>query len=134
MHPPFALAILLLTLSVAGSAAQVNKLTVLTDGITFDSDYDNGSLRAVSSPSSGNFDCTIYNESGEKGSRKYWFRFTMDGVASRSVTLDIDHSQNPRPFLRILDPGPSTWRSSIQQPARWQTRAISPSVRTTWSR
>ena len=89
---------------------QVNKLTSTVDGITFDSDYDNGSLRAVFSPSTGNFNLSIYTEPGEIGSRKYWFRFTMDGVSGRSINLNIDHAENPRPFLRILDPTTSSWR------------------------
>lgn len=103
----FAVAILV---SLAPVGAQTNKVTVTLDGITFDSAYDNGSLADVSRRSSDDYDATIFTESGEKGTSKYWFRFTMSGVAGRTVTLHLDHTQNPMPFLRIMDPGPGAWR------------------------
>jgi len=93
-----------------GALAQPNKLTTTIDGITFDSAYDNGSLEAVSRRSLNDYDATIYTETGEKGTRKYWFRFIMSGVAGRTVTLHLDHAQNPLPFLRILNPGPGAWQ------------------------
>ncbi len=34
----------------------------------------------------------------------------MSGVAGLTVTLHIDHSQNPVPFIRIVNPGPGAWR------------------------
>ena len=90
--------------------AQPNKLTATLDGITFDSAYDNGSLGSIARQALDDYDLGTYVETGEKGTRQYWFRFTMTGVAGRNVTLHIDHTQNPVPFLRILDPGPGAWR------------------------
>jgi hypothetical protein len=90
--------------------AATTKMTATFDGITFDSAYDNGSLAGLSRRAANDYDATLYTDSGEKGTAKYWFRFTMTGVAGRTVTLHLDHSQNPVPFLRILDPGPGAWR------------------------
>lgn len=97
-------------LPIPGALAQPNKLTTTLDGITFNSAYDNGSLAGVSRRALNDYDATIYTETGEKGTRKYWFRFTLNGVAGRLVRLRIDHTQNPLPFVRILDPGPGAWR------------------------
>jgi len=82
-------------------AASPQKITKTVDGITFTSDYDNGSLEDVSSVGIDEFDCTIYEEPGALGTAKYWFRFKMTGVAGRTITLNIDHSRNPRPVISL---------------------------------
>ena len=92
------------------AAAQSNKLTATLDGITFDSSYDNGSLAAISKLALNEYDTTLYTDTGEKGPAEYWFRFTMSGVAGRTITIHLDHTHNPVPFLRVLDPGPGAWR------------------------
>jgi hypothetical protein len=97
-------------MSVPWVHGQPNKITVTLDGITFDSAYDNGSLAGVSRRAYGDYDATIFTESGEQGTSRYWFRFTMSGVADRTITLRLDHTHNPVPFLRILVPGPGPWR------------------------
>jgi len=90
--------------------AQPNKLTATLDGITFNSAYDNASLGGLSRRALDDYDATLYTETGEKGTRQYWFRFTMSGVAGRTVTLHLDHAQNPVPFVRVVNPGPGAWR------------------------
>jgi hypothetical protein len=83
-------------------SANAQKITTTLQGITFDSNYDNGSLLAVVSAAGTNtFNCTIYTESGERGTAAYWFRFRMTGVAGRAVTLNITHTQNPRPVVSV---------------------------------
>ncbi|MCD6386333.1 hypothetical protein J7M23_11220, partial [Candidatus Sumerlaeota bacterium] len=77
------------------------KITKTVQGITFTSDYDNGSLEDVTSGGLNVFDCTIYEEPGALGSRKYWFRFKMMGVAGRTITLNIEHTQNLRPVISL---------------------------------
>ncbi len=88
-------------------AASPQKITKTVDGITFTSDYDNGSLEDVSSVGIDEFNCTIYGEPGALGTAKYWFRFKMTGVAGRTITLNIDHSRNPRPVISLDG---VTWR------------------------
>jgi len=96
-----------------GGASLPQKITVFSNGVTFNSDYDNGSLAAVSY--NGNvsgresYDCDIYVESGEIGPRSYWFRFTMDGVSNGSYNLNIDHSDSPFPAIRFFSSSTSTW-------------------------
>lgn len=75
------------------------KITKTVQGITFTSDYDNGSLEDVTSGGLNVFNCKIYEEPGALGSRKYWFRFKMTGVAGRTITLNIEHPSNPRPVI-----------------------------------
>lgn len=84
------------------------KITKTLQGITFDSDYDNGSLLDVAEAGSNEFNCSIYTDSGELGAAQYWFRFRMSGVAGRTITLNIDHGDNPRPVVRFGAGG--TWR------------------------
>ena len=95
---------------LAPASAQTNKLTLTFDGITFNSAYDNGSLAGVSRRAANDYDATLLTDIGESGTARYWFRFTMSGVAGRIVTLHLDHSQNPVPFLRVLDSRAGTWR------------------------
>ena len=57
-----------------------NKLTKTIQGVTFDSAYDNGSLANVVSGGNHIFNGTLYTETGEQGTSKYWFRFRMDGL------------------------------------------------------
>jgi hypothetical protein len=106
--------ILVLTLALLLVAnlgfAQANKITTTFDGITFDSSYDNGSIAGITRRAENDYDALLFTEVGEKGTAKYWFRFTMTGVSNRTITLHLDHAQNPRPFLRALDPNPSNWR------------------------
>lgn len=94
-----------------GTLAQ--KITVVSNGVTFDSDYDNGSLEAVSYGGfvSGQdvYNLDIYTESGELGTAAYWFRFTMDNVASKNFRLNIDHTQNLRPVVRFFSTASGTW-------------------------
>lgn len=88
-------------------AASPQKITKTVDGVTFTSDYDNGSLEDVSYADIDEFDCTIYAEPGALGTAKYWFRFKMTGVAGSTITLNIDHSRNPRPVISLDG---ITWR------------------------
>jgi len=81
--------------------ATPQKMTTTLQGIIFTSDYDNGSLVDVISAGTNTFDCTIYSEPGALGSAKYWFRFKMTGVAGRTITLNIDHSNSPRPVISL---------------------------------
>jgi hypothetical protein len=97
-------------ISVPWAHGQPNKITATLDGITFDSAYDNGSLAGVTRLAYGDYEATTFTESGERGTARYWFRFTMSGVADRAITLRLDHTHNPVPFLRILAPGPGPWR------------------------
>ena len=90
-----------LTFGKATLQSTPQKITKTIDGITFDSAYDNGSLENVVSSVSDEFDCTIYNEPGELGYSKYWFRFKMSGVAGRTITLNIEHTQNRRPVISL---------------------------------
>ena len=96
--PPFA---------SAAPEAYAQKITRTLQGITFDSDYDNGSLLDVTTSNATTFNCTLYTESGESGNRKYWFRFRLTGVAGKSITINIDHSENPRPVISFDS---VTWR------------------------
>jgi len=75
------------------------KITKTLDGITFFSDYDNGSLADVVAISQNVFSCAIYSETGVSGEAQYWFRFQMFGVAGRTITLNINHAKNPRPVI-----------------------------------
>lgn len=74
--------------------ATPQKITKTLQGITFTSDYDNGSLQDVEEVETNVFNCTIYVESGTLGKAQYWFRFKMTGVAGKSITLNITHPQN----------------------------------------
>ena len=89
------------------SLGQENQFTVEIDGITFDSDYENGSLGAMKLAGPDLFRGELFVESGELGNRSYWFRFKMTGVAGRSIRILLDHSENRRPFIRI---GDGSWR------------------------
>jgi hypothetical protein len=89
-------------------ASTPQKITATVDGIVFDSNYDNGSLLGVSLVSTGVFNCSLYAEPGELGTKQYWFRFTMTGVAGRTITLNISHGNSPRPAVRI---GSGPWRN-----------------------
>ncbi len=104
------LAVAMLVVAPGTALAQGNKLTVAFDGITFDSAYDNGSIANISRRALDDYDAVTYTDTGEKGTARYWFRFTMSGVAGRTVTLHLDHTQNPLPFLRVLSPTPGVWR------------------------
>jgi len=83
------------------------KITKTLQGITFDSNYDNGSLKNVEETAPDAFDCEIYWEPGDLGAAGYWFRFRMNGMAGRKITLAIDHKNNPRPVVRKEQ---GTWR------------------------
>lgn len=86
-------------LMVSLGASENQKLEEL-DGVLFDSDYDNGSMGGVSQEATDIFAVSLYEEQGELGVRRYWFRFRLSGPLGRVVTLQLDHSENPRPFLR----------------------------------
>jgi hypothetical protein len=80
---------------------QPNKITKTIQGITFDSNYDNGSLEDVTEAGTDAFECKLYTEYGEIGPRKYWFRFKMTGVAGRNIKLHINHRYNPYPVISL---------------------------------
>lgn len=90
------------------------KITKTLNGVTFFSDYDNGSLKDVVAVSQDVFTCTIYADSGVSGTALYWFRFQMFGVAGRTITLNITHAQNPRP---VISYDGITWRRMTAQEA-----------------
>lgn len=97
-------------------AAAPQKLTATISGITFDSDYDNGSLGSiVAGANSNTFDATTFNEPGTIGARRYWFRFRMTGAAGRTVTINISHPDSPRPWYRF-DNGTWLQMNSTQAP------------------
>lgn len=96
-----------------------HKITTTIQGITFDSNYDNGSLAGVASAGTNIFNCTIYVEPGELGNRQYQFRFRMTGVAGRTVTLNIDHTQNRRPVISI-NGGPFRRTTAAEAPTLTQ--------------
>ncbi len=87
--------------------AQENKRLHVIDGLTFDSDFENGSLGEVRELMPNRIACALHTEQGELGERRYWFRFRMRGVENRQLTLILDHQENPRPFIRI---GTEPWR------------------------
>ena len=84
-----------------------NKLTKTVGGVTFDSAYDNGSLLDVTGGGTNLFNATLFSDTGEKGPSKYWFRFRLTGIAGRTITINLDHTENPRPAVRI---GTGPWR------------------------
>ena len=84
-----------------------NKITKTLGGVTFDSAYDNGSLLNVTGGGTNVFNATLYTETGEKGTSKYWFRFRLTGIAGRTITINLDHVENPRPAIRR---GTGAWR------------------------
>jgi hypothetical protein len=83
------------------------KITKTLQGITFDSNYDNGSLEDVTVIATDEFQCELYTEQGEIGSRQFWFRFKMRGVAGRNIRLHISHRYNPYPVISLDG---KTWR------------------------
>lgn len=88
-------------------APNAQKINKSLSGITFDSNYDNGSILDITSTGINTFTCTLATDSGELGYATYWFRFRMTGVAGRTITLNIDHSQNPR---LVISFDSTTWR------------------------
>jgi hypothetical protein len=102
---------------ISQRGAYPQKITKVLQGITFDSDYDNGSLENVTESDSNVFNCTIYTDSGELGAAQYWFRFRMSGVAGRTITLNIDHGDNPRPVVRFGTGGPWRRMTSTEAPS-----------------
>jgi hypothetical protein len=88
-------------------APNAQKINKNLSGITFDSNYDNGSILDITSTGVNTFTCTLATDSGEMGYATYWFRFRMTGVAGRTITLNIDHSENQRPVISFDS---ITWR------------------------
>ena len=86
------------------------KQTFTLQGIIFDSNYDNGSLFSAASAGTNVFNLGLFVEDSldGMGTRKYQFRFRMTGVAGRTITLNLDHSENPRPFISL--DGGASWR------------------------
>jgi hypothetical protein len=83
-------------------SSNAQKITKTLNGIVFDSNYDNGSLQnVVTGTGTDVYTCTIFVEDSNEGlgTRTYNFRFKMTGVAGRTVTLNISHPENPRPFV-----------------------------------
>lgn len=79
----------------------LQKMTTTLQGITFTSDYDNGSIMAITEAGVNTFNCPIFVEDSTegKGTAQYNFRFRMTGVAGHTITLNLTHTQNPRPFI-----------------------------------
>ena len=93
--------LLLLTIAVSASITHAeNQKRVALDEVTFDSAYDNGSMGQVAQRSADRFLIPLYEEQGELGPRRYWFRFRLFGPLDQTVTLDLEHIENPRPFIR----------------------------------
>jgi hypothetical protein len=88
------------------------KMTTTTQGITFNSNYDNGSLFSAVGAGGNVFNLQLFEETGEIGLRKYHFRFTMTGdLVGRTLTLNLDHSEIRRPFVRFaIAAGWGPWR------------------------
>lgn len=105
--------------SISICSSQENKITTELDGITFDSNYENGSLGSVVSSGTDAFAAQLFVESGELGDRSYWFRFRMSGVAGRSIRIFLDHQENRFPFIRI---GNEAWRRMTAKEAPSFTR------------
>lgn len=82
-------------------SSNLQKMTTTTQGITFDSNYDNGSLRAIADNGTNNFNGTLFVEDSNEGlgTRQYNFRFKMTGVAGKTITINLTHTENPRPFI-----------------------------------
>ncbi len=98
------------------------KMTTTVQNITFDSNYDNGSIYQVVGAGGDTFNLSLFEETGEIGLRKYHFRFTMTGdLVGRTLTLNLDHSEIRRPFLRYQING-------VWQPWRRMTTVESPSL------
>jgi hypothetical protein len=85
--------------SAISSNAQKTSLTL--QGIFFTSDYDNGSIGGITAGGTNIFNCTLFVEDSNEGlgTSQYQFRFKMTGVAGRTITLNLSHTQNPRPFV-----------------------------------
>jgi len=115
-----------LTARAAALGEAPQKITVTVGGVTFDSDYDNGHLGSVVSAGTNTFNCTILSETGispgATSTAKYWYRFRMTGVAGKTITLNIDHTQNMRPFIRLLPGG--VWRRSTATEAPTTSRLV----------
>ena len=93
-------------LPISGGAM---KMTTTVNGVTFDSNFDNGSLFSVASAGADTFNLGLFTEDNIDGlgASSYNFRFRMTGIAGRSVTLNINHSQSPRPAVSF--DGARTW-------------------------
>jgi hypothetical protein len=102
------------------------KLTTTVNGVTFDSNYDNGSLFSVANGGPNIWNLGLFVEDGDpidaQGTRKYHFRFKMTGVAGKTITLNLDHASNPRPSLS-LDNG-ATWRRMTAAEAPTSTKMV----------
>lgn len=109
-------------LSIDHKGIYPQKITLTLQGITFDSDYDNGSLQNVTEAAANEFNCAIFTEVGELGLSQYWFRFRLSGVAGRTVTLNINHSENPRPVIRFGAEG--AWRRTTSTEAPSTSKII----------
>jgi hypothetical protein len=108
-------------LSSAPLAALAQKITKTVNGITFDSNYDNGSLLDITSTAANTFSGSLYVEPGELGTSKYWFRFRMTGIAGRTITINMDHTQNPRPVISFDS---VTWRRLTSTEAPTTSRMV----------
>ncbi|GAB4325609.1 MAG: M14-type cytosolic carboxypeptidase [Candidatus Sumerlaeia bacterium] len=76
------------------------KIRKTIQGITFDSDYDNGSLLDVESADGGAFFVKTWTEPGEKWAANFWFRFRITGARGRRLTLRFDRLHTERPAVR----------------------------------
>ena len=123
MEPPTAEQVLKFRLS--GGPARLalgdQKITVVLQDITFTSDYDNGSLRSMTNGGTNIFNGSLFVETGEKGNSSYWYRFRATGVAGRTITINLTHTQNPRPVVKFGD-GP--WRRSTAAEAPTTSRLV----------
>lgn len=85
------------------SESPAQKQTVTLNGVTFDSDYDNGSMGEVSALGPDHFRVELHQEQSSegRGRTRYWFRFKISGAAGRTLVLEIYHKASPRPWLRV---------------------------------
>ena len=102
-------------------ASLAQKITKTVNGITFDSNYDNGSLLDITSTGANTFSGSLYVEPGVISTSKYWFRFRMTGIAGRTITINLDHTQNPRP---VISYDSVTWRRMTSTEAPTTSRMV----------
>jgi hypothetical protein len=110
-----------ITIPLAPISSNNQKTSATIQGIFFDSDYDNGSIQDIVGAGTNTFNCTLFTEDGEIGTSKYHFRFKMTGVAGRTITLNIDHSNNPRPFVSLDG---VIWRRTTSTEAPTNSRLV----------
>lgn len=106
-------------------SSNLQKSSTTLQGIFFTSDYDNGSLQSIAAAGTNVFNGTLFNEDSIDGlgGRRYHFRFRMTGVASRTITINLEYAQTPRPFIRVNN---GSWRrmTSAECPGTARTQMV----------